>query len=348
MKDYHNTFAARLVLPLLLCAACDDGPGSRTIEPEGQPFDEMFRLVRVITPEQSPESPIVRISGTTWDGDRFAIADVAEGNAKVFDRDGSRIVTVGRTGEGPGEFQAARLPQFVNGALFVADGSLGRVSVWTESGDLDREIDFRVGHGSDFAVLRDGRILFSGVGLGRSGAVLAVFADDGNGLTDGLFIDAVLPADADPELPWGNMRQAYFDVVNDTAWAVSTISDSIWAVPLNADSLAPRSYRLAIPGYVPPGAPEKPLQSVRDLMEWGKSFHGAARPVASAELLAIPFVQGVLTYGDPTILVVRDGDGHWYALSDPPPVIAAFGDQLLVIHNPLEDPVELAVYEMRE
>lgn len=347
MKDYHKSFAARLVLPFLLCAACDEGPGSRTIDPEGRPFDEMFRLVRVIAPEQSPESPIVRISGTAWDGDRFAIADVAEGNAKVFEGDGSRIATLGRRGEGPGEFQAARLPQFVDESLFVADGSLGKVSVWTESGELDREIDFRVGYVSDFAVLPDGRVVFSGVGFDGSGAVLGVFADDGNALMDGLFIDAVLPADADPELPWGNMRQAYFDVVNDTAWAVSTISDSIWAVPLNADSLAPRSYRLAIPGYVPPGAPEMPLESVRDLMEWGKSFHGAASPVASAELLVIPFVKGVLNYGDPTILVVRDREGDWYALSDAPPVIAAFDDQLLAIHNPLEDPAELAVYEMR-
>ncbi len=70
-------------------------------------------------------------------------------------------------------------------------------------------------------------------------------------------------------------------------------------------------------------------------------------PVASSELLAIPFVRGVLNYGDPTILVVRDGTGDWYALTDPPPVIAASSNRLLVIHNPLGDPVELAVYEQQ-
>ncbi len=158
-------------------------------------------------------------------------------------------------------------------------------------------------------------------------------------------MDKALPADVDPSLPWGNMRQTYFAAANDTAWAVSTISDSIWVVPLNRDALEPESYRLAIPGYVAPAAPENPVRSLQDLTDWGKSFHTAVRPVASSELLAIPFVQGVLNYGDPTILVVRDQSGEWYALTDPPPLIAASSNRLLVIHNPLGDPVELAVYE---
>lgn len=161
----------------------------------------------------------------------------------------------------------------------------------------------------------------------------------------GLYTSDVLPEDVDPDLPWSIMRQTRFAAGSDTAWAVSTISDSIWMVPLNRDVLEPESYRLDIPGYVAPAAPENPIQSPQDLTEWGKSFHGAAAPVASAELLAIPFVRGVLNYGDPAILVVRDGGGDWYALSDPPPVIAASSNRLLVIHNPLGDPVELAVYE---
>ncbi len=344
MRDLQCTL--RLALPLLLLAACDASPPSRVIEPEARPFDEMFQLVRVITPEQSAESPIVRISGAAWDGNHFAIADVSEANAKLFSIDGSRLATVGRSGEGPGEFMAARYPALADGRMLVADGALGRVSVWTEDGELEREIQVEAGYVSDFALLPDGRLVFSGSGFGTPGAVLGVFADDGTALAQGLFTTTVLPRDADPEAPWDNMRQALFAVANDTAWAVSTISDSLWAVPLTAETLGAEAYRLSIPGYVAPAAPEEPLRSLQDLSDWGNSFHGAAPPVASSELLAIPFVQGVLNYGDPTILVVRH-DGDWYALSDPPPVIAAFADQLLAIHNPLEDPVELAVYEAR-
>ena len=76
--------AAYLVLVAVACTACGDGGASdRTIEPTARPFAEMFRLVRAFTPEQSPESPIVRISGATWSGNEFAIADVSEGDYKA-------------------------------------------------------------------------------------------------------------------------------------------------------------------------------------------------------------------------------------------------------------------------
>ena len=339
---------ALLTLSLLAITACGDGtPNDPTISPVEASFDEMFRLVQVLTPEQTPESPIALISGTSWDGGRIAIADVSEGNAKLFESDGSLIATMGRSGEGPGEFGEAREPQLMGGRLYVADGARGRVSVWTGGGELEREIDVRLGFVSGFAALSDGRLVFSGMGFGDPESALGVFAEDGTPLMDGLDTNNVLPANVDPTLPWGSMRQTLFAVSNDTAWAVSTISDSIWAVPLDREVLEPESYRLAIPGYVAPAAPVDPIRSLRDLMAWGKSFHGVARPAASSELLAIPFVQGVLNYGDPAILVLRDGKGDWYALSDPPPVIAASANRLLVIHNPLGDPVELAVYEQR-
>ena len=343
-----RTATALLTLALLASTACDDGTSKDpTIVPTGMPFDEMFQLVEVLVPEQSPESPIALISGASWDGGRLAIADASEGNAKLFDSDGSLIAAMGRSGEGPGEFRSARHPQLLDGQLYMADGQLGRVSVWTGGGELEHEIDFRFGFVSDFAVLPDGRLVFAGLVFADSAAAMGVYANDGTPLMHGLYTTDVLPAGADPSLPWGNLRQNLFAVSNDTAWAVSTISDSIWAVPLNSDVLQPEAHRLAIPGYVAPAAPQNPLRSIEDLREWGNSFHGAAWPVASSELLAIPFVQGVLNYGDPAILVLRNQSGEWYALSDPPPVIAAHANQLLVIHNPLGDPVELAVYETR-
>ena len=349
----HRSLRRLRAIPFLVAAlgvwtGCDGGAGpDSTITPVAMPFTDKFRLEQVITPEQSAESPIVRISGVSWDDDRFAIADVAEANAKLFSIDGALLATMGRSGEGPGEFTAARSPVLADGRLFVADGALGRVSVWTEGGELEREIQFGAGFISDFALLPDGRLVFTGSGFGTPGAAMGVFADDGTALAQGLFTTTVLPADADPEAPWANMRQTLFAVANDTAWAVSTISDSLWAVPLAADTLWAESRRFAVPGYVAPAAPAEPLRSLQDLSDWGGSFHGAAPPVASSELLVFPFVQGVLNNGDPTILVVRDGAGEWYALSDPPPVIAAFADRLLAIHNPVEDPVELAVYEIR-
>ncbi len=183
-----------MIIALLALTACDDGGPGRTIVPTEMPFAEMFRLVRVVTPEQSPESPIALISGARWDGDRIAIADVSEGNAKLFDSDGSLIATMGRSGEGPGEFTSARHIDFLDGRLLVAGGQGGRVSVWTGGGELDREIEIRLGYVSDFAALPDGRLVFTGQGFGRSESALGVYSADGTQLMHGLNTNDVLPA----------------------------------------------------------------------------------------------------------------------------------------------------------
>jgi len=163
----------------------------------------------------------------------------------------------------------------------------------------------------------------------------------------GLFTDEVLPVGADKDFPWSNLRQTFFAVVRDTAWAVSTISDSLWSVPLARDTLVATGRRMVIPGRIPPVAPENRPRTPRELDSWAKGFHGAAPPVASDQLLAIPYVQGVLNYGDPSILVLRDEAGQWFALSGAPPIVAASRDQLIAINNPLEDPLQLAVYRLR-
>ena len=229
----------------------------------------------------------------------------------------------------------------------VADGGMARISIWNVDGTLQTSVNLGVGYVSDFAVLPDGRYLVAGDGLGDPGANLALFDSTGNALARGLDNGDVLPRGAAPEFPWTNLRQTFVAVHHDTAWAVSTISDSLWIVPLNEGSLVARSRRLDIPGYAMPTKPATRPRTPRDLSEWAKTFHAAAPPVASDVLLAIPFVQGVLNYGDPGILVVRDPQGTWHALSGAPPIVAADGDRLIGILNPLEDEVELGVFAWR-
>ncbi|MDE2975115.1 MAG: hypothetical protein OXU64_10445 [Gemmatimonadota bacterium] len=345
-----RTIVSACVILAGLCTACsNDMEPNRTVAPAARSFSDMFHLVRVVTPQQSLESPIVRISGATWDGNNFAIADVSEGNAKLFDGDGRLVAIVGRHGDGPGEFRSPRFPELHADRLYVADGDLRRVSVWTRDGALDREIPLDAGFVSDFAILSDGRIALAGEGFGKAGETLAVFDGRGTTLATGLSIGNVLPEDADRSGgPWNNVRQTFLAVSNDTAWAVSTISDSVWMMPLDGETVTATSYRLDIPGYVAPQAPQTQLRSVRELSDWAGSFHSAAPPVGSSQLLAIPYVRGVLNYGDPTILVLRDDRGFWHALSTAPPIIAAHERSLLAIHNPLGDFVQLAIYETRQ
>lgn len=346
---------ASIVVVLAFTACNDSAELDRTIALEAASFEEIFRLERVITPEQSPQSPIVRISGAAWNADGFAIADVSESNVKVYDNDGILRAIMGRKGEGPGEFLSARHLDAYSGLLYLADGSRGRISAWSWDGLMVEEVAFQAGFISDFAILSTGRFAMAGKGFGQGAGEsyvegdgsVGVFGTDGLQVAQGIHANQALPANEPRDLPWRNMQQTYFAVVHDTAWVVSSISDTLWVASLNADTLVAESYRLDIPGYVAPSAPEKPLQSVRDLSEWGKSFHGASRAVSSSQLLVFPFVRGVLNYGDPTIVVLRDQRGLWHALHGAPPVVAAYEDRLLAIHNPLEEHVELAIYEMR-
>lgn len=336
----------------LLTAACEQAPPlSGSTGPDIQVtqagFLDAFELVEVVKPEQTIDLPIVRISGIDWTDQGFAIADVSEGNAKLFSPDGELLAVMGRKGQGPGEFQGVRYPQIVANDLVVADGATSRISTFRASGDFVSEVALSAGYVSDFVRLDNGDMVIAGNGLGHPDANMAVYAPGGELVTYGLYTNNTLPRDVDPDFPWTNLRQTYLTVSADTAWAVSTISDTIWSVPI-ADTLAPTARRLVIPGYAPPVPPERRPRTPRDLNEWAKGFHGAAPPVASDRLIAIPYVQGVLNYGDPMILVLRNPEGEWQALTGAPPIIAANGDQLIGIHNPLEDQVELAVYRYRE
>ncbi len=168
------TRAAIIVLAVLaatISIGCSDDvvTAHPTISPVSRQFADVFRLAQVMTPEQGPETPIVRISGATWEGDLVAIADVSEANAKIFDHEGSLVAVVGRRGEGPGEFRGPRFPAIHDGHLYVADDNLVRISVWTLDGALDQEIQVEGNYIADFAMSSDGRFVLAGSGFGHSG-----------------------------------------------------------------------------------------------------------------------------------------------------------------------------------
>jgi hypothetical protein len=83
---------------------------------------------------------------------------------------------------------------------------------------------------------------------------------------------------------------------------------------------------------------------VRALTEWRKGFHIAGKVIASSTTIAVPYVRGVLNFGDPMILLVRRPHSQWYALTGAPPVIHAWGDTLVAIINPGDAQPHLGLY----
>lgn len=79
-----------------------------------------------------------------------AVLDASAREIRVFDQDGSHRFTIGRGGEGPGEFQNVRLvAQVLGDSIAAVDNMLGRVSVFSGDGKFARSYPIpRVAGGS--------------------------------------------------------------------------------------------------------------------------------------------------------------------------------------------------------
>lgn len=71
------------------------------------------------------------------------VADVANARVLAFDEYGEHVRTLGRSGQGPGEFSFPIASVVAGDHLYVSDSNASRLSRWTLSGDLDWDI--RVG-----------------------------------------------------------------------------------------------------------------------------------------------------------------------------------------------------------
>jgi hypothetical protein len=78
-----------------------------------------------------------RLAGITRDGrGRIWAADFGAGEVRAFDGDGRHVLTIGRPGAGPGEFQGPCCPAFdARGRLWIRDGGNARYQVFRIDGD---------------------------------------------------------------------------------------------------------------------------------------------------------------------------------------------------------------------
>ncbi len=314
-----------------------------SIEAQPGEFSSYYRRIDTLRLEVPDATPLIRVSGLAI-GPRgqILIGDVSESNVKWFDRTGRLLRVLGRRGDGPGEFAQPRFPRFsADGRVFVADAMMSRIAVFDSLGRVLKTVSLEgFSPIMGFAVLPDGRFVLTG----SASAEDVVFIADSTGriIQHLLRADRTLPR-AGPESPfWRPVTQHWLALVGDTAIVASTLSDSLWRVSLLTGQIA--ASRLVVPGYIEPVVLHEVSRDFRAMTEWTKSFHIAATVLASSSQVAVPFVRGVLNYGDPMILAVRSGDGPWRALSGAPPVIAVNGDSLVTLEHPGEVAVTLGFY----
>ena len=88
--------------------------------------------------EDAPDSEFSAVVGAVYGSDgRIAVADRTLATITVLAADGSVMATMGRAGDGPGEFRAlAGIAAAGEGRIVAFDGELQRLSEWTFDGSL--------------------------------------------------------------------------------------------------------------------------------------------------------------------------------------------------------------------
>jgi hypothetical protein len=100
------------------------------------------------------------------DADRIYIADWKEPHIKIFDKNGVYLKTLGRRGQGPGEFQRINRLQIINhNKLSVFDGNLKRLSIFSLDGDFEKSIPIQKMSPLDVCIGSNGYFLVKTVHL---------------------------------------------------------------------------------------------------------------------------------------------------------------------------------------
>jgi len=286
--------------------------------------------------------PIVRVSGVAFAADgRIAIGDVSQGDVKIFDSEGKQVARIGQKGSGPGEFLEPRFPRFgVHGQLYVADGQNSRITVFDRDGALLNTVplDGALQPISGFEILSDSAYVVTSAG--GSEKVLHILDDSGTLIASYLQRALMRPQDEPAHPLWKTASQYWLAIRRDTAFVVHTLNDSLWTVDLRTGSI--HADQIVVPGYRQPFIPEDLPHGIKGVMDWTRSFHIAAKISVTDDYVVIPFVRGILKYGDPSV-VVFGGESRWVAISDPPPLIGIDGEYVVVLLDPDSEALDSVV-----
>jgi hypothetical protein len=356
MKEAAMTPFGCVAVALTILSACGSdgdasaapGRGGVAVQPTSGSFWQAFVAAHEMRPYQSADTPLVRISGVdVLLSTEIVIGDASEGQVKRFDiATGRLLATLGRKGEGPGEFGQPRFPRYgPDGFIHVGDGQHGRITVMTPDGVVVRTLALH-----NFVIVMGLEVLDSGhylvlSGLVNSDKMLHVVDSAGLVRESYLAIRDVGPSNGTESQYYRNLANAFLAYHDGIAYVTHALSDTLWTVDLGRHE--EHRLLLQVPGYDPPVPPKSQLSDVLALTTWAKSFHATMFPVVSDSLLVVPFVKGVLNYGDPQLLVVRTASGEWNVYPDAPPVVTVAGANLWAIVNPTENEARLGSFRLR-
>ena len=145
---------ARTLALAIAAGACSDAPDDTldTDRPVTAEFVELFRVGDMDPPDwaQFGTPPSLGFDGR---GNLFVLNPDAAVVA-VVDRSGGLVRTLGRRGEGPGEFSGPDdIYVWRDGAVVVADRSRGSYVVFASDGSFDRQVNMSAGQVADYGMM---------------------------------------------------------------------------------------------------------------------------------------------------------------------------------------------------
>lgn len=125
MDRRKRRFQRRTVLLVVLSCAV-----ARSVDAQ-----DLERTLRIGAIDGPPEYTFGRIGGVALFPDgRILVVDAAERVVRIYDRTGHHLLSFGRQGNGPGEFQLPTNPVILGDAIFVYDQQLKRVVTFNRDG----------------------------------------------------------------------------------------------------------------------------------------------------------------------------------------------------------------------
>jgi hypothetical protein len=97
-----------------------------------------------------------RISFNTDNAGNFYVADSDSHRIQKYDPDGKYLLTIGREGQGPGEFRSLSMPRFdKDNNLYITDGLGRRISFFDKNGQYLRQIRMQERHENSYINSKD-------------------------------------------------------------------------------------------------------------------------------------------------------------------------------------------------
>lgn len=205
----RSIHVAAALLPLLLPACSDTPPGSTDAEPELTAWAPVFETR--IGSADDPEQSLTRIGQVLiGPGGRLYVSQSSDREIRMYDAGGDLLGTIGREGEGPGEFRGISWMSLRNDTLYTSDNGLGRLTAFDLEGGLLGSVQwssemqsggegYGFGPGTPQVLLDDGTALLrppmfvagrrAQPGITRSSRTVPYFRMD----RQGSFIDTLAP-----------------------------------------------------------------------------------------------------------------------------------------------------------